>query len=133
MLPASRRCAALLALLTAVSLPAAAVAQQRCSQEVLKVRGTPVTIGYCVTGIPRNDGTGEVVVPVAASYAAPGASFGEQRELRFIAGERKSRILENLNLDRLGMTGVLHLTLVYAGEVVRVEGALLTPGAITIK
>ena len=133
MFSSSRRHVALLALLTAASLPAAAVAQQHCSQEVLKVRGTPVTIGYCVTGNPRNDGAGEVVVPVAATYSAPAASFGQQRDLRFIAGERNSRILESLNLDRLGMTGVLHLTLLYTGEVVRVEGALLTPGAITIK
>jgi hypothetical protein len=37
-------------------------------------------------------------------------------------------------LDEAGLTGqTLHLTLVYTSGLVRVDGALLTPGAITIK
>lgn len=124
---------ALLVLAAAATLPAAAGAQTRCTQEVLNVRGTPVTIGYCVIGVPRSDGADEVIVPVSASYASPGGSFNQRRDLHFVAGERTSRILESLHLDRIGLDGVLHLTLVYTGELVRVEGALLTPGAITIK
>ncbi|MEO6836332.1 MAG: hypothetical protein ABI231_10570 [Candidatus Tumulicola sp.] len=117
----------------ATVLSCAAAAQARCTQETLNVRGTPVTLGYCVAGPPRANGADEIVVPVSASYASPGGSFGRQRELHFVAGENASRILESLPLNRLGMTGVLHLTLVFAGGLVRVEGALLTPGGITIK
>lgn len=114
-------------------LPAAAAAQARCTQETLDVRGTPVTVAYCISGMPRSDGGGEVIVPVTAAYGSPGGSFNRQRELRFVAGENASRILESLHLNRIGLTGVLHLTLVYEGGLVRVEGALLTPGGITIK
>ena len=124
-------CLALVA--SATFLPHAAGAQARCSQETLDVRGVPVTIGYCIAGAARSDGSGEVVVPVAASYASPGGSFGRRRDLHFVAGQSASRILESLPLNRVGLSGVLHLTLVYTAGLVRVEGALLTPGGITIK
>ena len=72
-------------------------------------------------------------MPVSSSFAAPGGTFGRLRELRFVGGEGVSRILENVQLGRLGMPGVLHLTLVFAYGEVRVEGALLSPGGVTIK
>jgi hypothetical protein len=126
-----RRFALLLALAAAATV-APTAAQPRCTQETLAVRGTPVTIAYCIGGPARSDGD-EVIVPVSASYASPDGSFSLTRELHFVGGEGSSRILESLELSRIGMTGVLHLTLVYAGGMVRVEGALLTPGGITIK
>ena len=91
-----------------------------------------MTIVYCVVAPARFEGD-ELVVPVSSSYAAPGGNFGRLREFRFVGGEGVSRILENVQLGRLGMPGVLHLTLVFAAGEVRVEGALLTPGGITIK
>jgi hypothetical protein len=123
------------ALLAAASaLPVAAGAQQHCSQETLSVRGTPVTIGYCVASTPKSGAGEEILIPVQASYAAPGGSFAKAEDLRFISGESSSRVVENLRLTQLGLGAqTLHLTLVYAGGVVRIEGALLTPGAITVK
>jgi hypothetical protein len=112
---------------------APSAAQTGCTSQTLNVRGTPVTIGYCLRGAPHSDGAGEVVVPVTATYTAPGGGFSQSRDLHFIAGENVSRILDKLRLERLGMRGTLHLTLSYAGGVVRVDGALLTPGGITIK
>ena len=118
----------------AAALPVAASAQQRCSQETLSVRGTPVTIGYCIAAAPKTGAGEEILIPVQASYAAPGGSFGRAEDLRFIAGEGSSRVVENLRLGPLGLGAqTLHLTLVYSGGVVRIEGALLTPGAITVK
>lgn len=122
-----------LALAAAALLPVSAAAQARCSQELLTVQATPVTIGYCVEGTPRATASGEILVPIQATYSAPGGSFGRTKELHFIAGEGASRVLESLALKRLGLRGTLHLTLLYAGGLVRIEGALLTPGAITIK
>ncbi len=110
-----------------------AVAAPACTQETLDVRGTPVTIGYCISGAARSAGGDEIVVPTVASYGAPGGSFSRARQLHFVAGEGVSRVIENLELARLGLTGTLHLTLAYSGGLVHVEGALLTPGAITIK
>lgn len=121
-------------LAAAAALPVAVGAQQRCSQETLNVRGTPVTIGYCIAAAPRTGAGEEIFIPVQASYAAPGGSFERAEELRFISGEGSSRIVENLRLAPLGLGAqTLHLTLLYTGGIVRIEGALLTPGAITIK
>lgn len=127
----ARSIAVLLAVVA--SWPArAAAAPPGCTQETLPVRGTPVTVVYCVVAPPRYEGD-ELIVPVTSSFTAPGGSFGRQRELRFFGGEGASRLLDNVQLGRLGMAGVLHLTLVFAYGEVHVEGALLTPGAITIK
>ncbi len=122
----------IIAFFAASSLRAVSAAPQ-CTQETLTVEGRPVTIGYCITGALRSNGAEEVVVPVTASYAAAGTAFTRAIELHFIAGERVSRVLQSLDLTKLGLTGTLHLTLAYSKGLVRVEGALLTPGAITIK
>jgi hypothetical protein len=104
-----------------------------CTQETLDVRGTPVTIGYCVNGAPHSTAGDELIVPIVASYGAPGGSFSRSSDMHFVAGEGVSRIIESVDLTRLGMAGTLHLTLAYSDGRVRIEGALLTPGAITIK
>ena len=115
----------------AAGIPAGAATP--CTQETLTIEGTPVTIGYCVSGTPRPTGSEEVVVPVAATYSAPHGSVRRAIELHFIAGESVSRVIETLDLSALGLAGTLHLTLAYSRGLVQVEGALLTPGAITIK
>jgi hypothetical protein len=104
-----------------------------CSQQTLTVEGAAVTIGYCIDGPLRANGAAEVIVPVAATYSARGGSIRRSSELRFLAGEGVSRVLESLDLASLGLAGTLHLTLDYSHGLVQVEGALLTPGAITIK
>ncbi|MBV9720218.1 MAG: hypothetical protein JOZ77_12965 [Candidatus Eremiobacteraeota bacterium] len=104
-----------------------------CTQEILSIQATSVTIGYCVSGPARGNGAQEIIVPVTETYSAPGGMLRRSTELHFIDGEPVSRILENLDLAKVGLRGTLHLTLAYSGGLVRVEGALLTPGAITIK
>lgn len=92
-----------------------------------------MTLTYCLLGSARLDGTGEAIVPLQEAYSTGGRSFTRSVELHFVAGEATSRVIESVDLARLGLTGKLHLTLAYSGGLVRVEGALLTPGAITIK
>jgi hypothetical protein len=104
-----------------------------CTQETLTVEAAPVTIGYCIDGSLKANGAEEVIVPVAATYSAPGGTLRRSIELHFIAGEGVSRVIESLDLTKIGLTGTLHLTLAYSNGLVRLEGALLTPGAITIK
>ncbi|MBV8374631.1 MAG: hypothetical protein JO302_03900 [Candidatus Eremiobacteraeota bacterium] len=124
----------LMALSTLVAVWATGMAvAPGCTQETLSVRGTPVTIGYCVSGAPRSTDGDELIVPIVASYGAPGGSFSRSSEMHFVAGEGVSRVIESLDLSRLGMTGTLHLTLAYSEGRIRIEGALLTPGAITVK
>ncbi len=127
-----RRVLTVFIVLAATTVPAAAAATA-CTQETLSVEGAPVTIAYCITGALRSTGTEEVIVPVTASYSAPGGSLRRFSELHFMNGEGVSRVLESLDLAKLGLTGTLHLTLAYSHGLVQLEGALLTPGAITIK
>jgi len=110
---------------------AAASAQgQGCTRETLHVRGTPVTVGYCVLGgRTQNDGT----VQVSETYSSPRGSFSQTSSLGFIGGDQPSRIIEDVALEQLGLHGTLHLTLVRRDGKVLVEAAILTPGAITIK
>jgi hypothetical protein len=116
-----------------IALPLAASAQQRCTRETLEVQKTSVNIDYCISGAARTIAGGEVLLPVQATYSASSGSFSRALQLHFVAGENVSRVLEALDLSRLGLTGTLHLTLTYSGGLVHVEGALLTPGAIAIK
>jgi len=128
------RMPAMLVAMAALAAPLVSSAATPCTQETLTIRGTPVTIGYCIAGTPRRTGSEELIVPVAATYAARGGgSFARSEELHFLAGEGVSRVIEHLDLTKLGLSGTLHLTLAYAHSVVRIEGALLTPGAITVK
>jgi len=116
-------------LLAIVAATGSALGASPCTQETLSVEAAPVTIEYCVSA---TDGA-EVVIPVMATYSAPGGSVSRSVQLHFLAGEGISRMLLSLDLTRLGLTGTLHLTLAYSHGLVQVEGALLVPGAITIK
>jgi hypothetical protein len=124
---------ALALLIASAALAPGSADAAQCTVEPLTVEGTPVTISYCVTGAPRSTGTQEIIVPVVATYSAPARSLRRASELHFLAGEGVSRVLESLDLTQLGLRGTLHLTLAYVQGLVHVEGALLTPGAITIK
>lgn len=110
----------------------AALAATPCTQETLTVEAAPVSIAYCITAQPHPSGS-EELVPVSATYSAPGGTLRRTTELHFLAGEGVSRVLESLDLTKLGLTGTLHMTLTFSRGLVRLEGALLTPGAITIK
>jgi hypothetical protein len=121
-----------IAIAVAAIVTKAAVAATPCTQETLTVEGTPLAIAYCITGEPRSNGS-EEIVPVSATYSAPRGTFRRSAELHFLADEGVSRVLESLDLTKLGLTGTLHMTLAYSRGLVRLEGALLTPGAITIK
>ena len=113
--------------------PSVASAQSHCSRETLVVRGTPVTVAYCVNGEAERGSANDVVLNVEGTFSASGQSFSRTGTMKFIAGDGPSRVLENVDLNQLGLQGTLHLTLLYTGREVRVESAMLTPGALTIK
>ena len=113
--------------------PSVAGAQEHCSRETLTVRGTPVTIGYCITGEPSRLAGGGIALNVQSTYSAAGGSFSQQGSMSFIDGDAPSRVLQSVELGQLGLQGTLHLTLIYSKRLVRIESAMLTPGAVTIK
>ncbi|MDQ2663436.1 MAG: hypothetical protein M3Y18_05300 [Candidatus Eremiobacteraeota bacterium] len=105
----------------------------RCTHEKLLVRGQALQVTYCgghATGTPAGR---EMPLAVLETYATSRGSFSQNAALAFISGEDASRVIEDVALDRVGLTGILHLTLVLRGGMVHIESAILTPGAITIK
>jgi len=125
---------AFLVLALALSATGTAGAQAgRCTRETLAVKGLPVTVSYCVSAEASAASGHDLPVAVTESYSTSRGSFSQQNTLQFIAGESVSRVIEDIALAKLGLEGTLHLTLVYRGGLVRIESALLTPGAITIK
>jgi hypothetical protein len=127
--------AALLTTALAISLgsPATAQAAGRCTQETLRVHGAPVTASYCVTALGKAAPGHELPVRVAEAYRGPGGELTQEATLQFIAGEGSSRVIQDVALARLGLAGTLHLTLLLQGGLIRIDSALLTPGAVTIK
>jgi hypothetical protein len=124
-----------MAMALVVSLGAWASAQPagHCTRETLMVRGTPVTAAYCVAEMGKADTGRDLPVRVAETFSTPRTSYTQEATFRFIAGEEASRVIEDVALDRLGMEGTLHLTLLLHGGSVHIESAMLTPGAVTIK
>ena len=112
---------------------AAAQPANRCTHETLDVRGTPLTASYCVEVLGPAAPGRDLPVKVSESYSTPHGSWSQDATLSFIAGEDSSRVIQDLPLDRVGLQGTLHLTLVLHGGAVRIDSAMLTPGAVTIK
>jgi len=125
----------LFAMIVALSLAGSALAQpaSRCTHDTLAIRGESLAVTYCVTSVAHASAGDELRVGVLETYSAPHGTISQPVTLAFIAGEATSRVIEDLPLERLGMTGTLHLTLGLRGGLVRIESAILTPGAITIK
>lgn len=118
--------------IAAVAALGPAGAQDHCSHETVTVRGVPLSVGFCIAGAPV---TAHSVATVAleATYASKSSSFVQRSSVRFITGEGPARALESIDLRPLGINGTLHMTLLYSGNEVTMEHALLTPGAITVK
>lgn len=123
-----------LAAVLAASLGGSALAQPaaHCSRETLTVKGTPVQASICVAESGPANGH-DLPVRVDQTFTGPKGSVSMQSTLRFIAGEPDSRVLEDVPLDRLGLEGTLHLTLLLRSGGVRIDAAMLTPGAVTVK
>lgn len=124
-----------LAITLTLSLAGAAHAQPalRCTHDTLSIQGQAVAATYCVTSPGRAAPGQEFRVGVTETFIASRREISQPVSLAFIAGEANSRVIEDLPLERLRLTGTLHLTLGLRGGLVRIESAILTPGAITIR
>lgn len=124
-----------LATALALSLGTSAQAQPagRCTRETLNVRGTPLATMYCVQSLGTASPGRDLPVRLSESYSTPRGSWTQDVTLQFISGEESSRVIEDLPLDKVGLQGTLHLTLMLRGGQVHVDSAMLTPGAVTIK
>jgi hypothetical protein len=121
------------ALAISLGSPASAQPPSRCTHETLSVRGTPLVAAYCIDDMGSAPPGRDLPIRVSETYSTSHGSFTQQATLRFISGEQASRVIEDVVLDRLGLDGTLHLTLLLHAGLIHIDSAMLTPGAITIK
>jgi hypothetical protein len=120
-------------ILTGGRLPATAATPGPCSHDTLAVEGAPLTITLCAEphGPPKPDAP--LTVTTVESFATPRASFTRTAQLQFSAGDQASRTIDNVALLPLGIGKTLHMALRYQSGDVRLEHALLLPGAVPLK
>ena len=128
-----KRIALALLLLPVLGTGAFAQPAPGCTRETLLVRGTALSVTYCVPAGPAAKRGSEATYAVAETYGSARGSFSQTSDLSFIAGDDPSRVIEDVELARVGLSGTLHLTLVMRKNAIHIESAMLTPGAITIK
>jgi hypothetical protein len=106
-----------------------------CSQDVFTIDGRSVSVSLCAdeAGTHRSPDGRRIIVTVAESFATSGATFERSVALDFLAGAEFSRTIDDVPLDKLGIARTLHLTIGYRPGTVRLEHALLVPGAVALK
>lgn len=104
-----------------------------CTHETLNVKNTPVRITYCAPPARADPSGRTVVLALRETFSSSKGAFSQTSNLEFLAGDEPTRVIEDVALDRVGIEGTLHLTLVLRRGTVAIEGAILTPGAITLK
>ncbi len=126
---------ALLALATGLVSAAPSPAPSVCSNDVFTIDDRPVNVALCVPeSAPRRSADGKrLIVTVSETVSSRGATFNRDVSLDFLAGTDLSRTLDDVPLDKVGIGGTLHLTIGYRPSVIRLEHALLIPGAKALK
>jgi hypothetical protein len=114
---------------------APAPAVQPCSRDTFSIDGRAVNVSLCAddAAAHRSPDGHRIIVTIAESFAAAAASFQRSVTLDFLAGAELSRTIDDVPLDKLGIDRTLHLTIGYRPGTVRLEHALLVPGAIALK
>ena len=129
---------ALLTVMLALAWSGSAAAQTaNCSRDTLTIDGTPVDVTLCVpppeTG-RKGKGEGRPVsIQVSETFSAGGTSFTRSTALDFLERRETSRTIDDVPLQKLGISKSLHLTIGYRAGSVLLEHALLIPGAVPLK
>lgn len=117
-----------------VGAPLGASAQgSGCSHDLLHVAGAAVSVTLC-PGAERSAVPGNTEkIPLTGTFASGGKTFSRTVTLEFMKRHEASRSLDDVSLEPLGISKTLHLTIAYQAGTVRLDHALLIPGAVTLK
>jgi hypothetical protein len=126
---------AVLALGTILASASPAPTPSPCSNDTFPIDGRPVAVALCaVEGSAHRSTDGHrIVVTIAETLSSGPTSFTRDVTLDFLAGAEVSRTIDDVPLAKLGMERTLHLTIGYRSDSIRLEHALLVPGAIPLK
>jgi hypothetical protein len=125
----------LLAILLLSATPAPSPTPGPCSHDVFGIDGRSVNVELCAddAGAHRSPDGHRIIVTIGESFSAPPSSFERNVTLDFLAGAELSRTIDDVPLDKLGIDRTRHLTIGSRPGSVRLEHALLVPGAIALK
>ena len=125
-------CIALAVALAAFATSAApAFAAAGCSNDAFTVSGSALTVEICT---PATRPIGKSPVLAIATLTARGqATLVRRVSLDVISPNEASHTIDDAPLQSLGIAGTLHMTIGYKAGAVRLEHALLVPGAIALK
>jgi hypothetical protein len=115
----------------ALAAPASPQGSGRCTSETLAIDGQRVAATFCVTDSTAKPGKG-VRVTLSETLAGTGGSLKRASTLDFVVDD-PARAIDDIPLAQLGIKKTLHATFIYAAGNVRLEHALLVPGAVTVK
>jgi hypothetical protein len=118
-----------------------------CSGDVFTIDGHAVTISICPPaeealaprrreGRPAREAR-ETPEPrrlaLRETFSSGGESFSRSLPVELVDGSELSRTIDDVPLDKLGIARTIHLTIGYRLGTVRLEHALLVPGAIPLR
>ncbi len=132
MSPLTARVAALLAVAALVSTArSASAAGPGCSSDTFNVSGAPLSVEICAPA--ARPGVRAPVVATETLMARGGAAVVRRVSLDVVAADETSHTIDDAPLASIGIAGTLHMTIGYRAGIVRLEHALLVPGAIALK
>ncbi|MBV8601535.1 MAG: hypothetical protein JO359_08235 [Candidatus Eremiobacteraeota bacterium] len=111
---------------------ASAAGGDRCSVDNLPIDGQRVAATFCVVDAVAAGPNKPVRVTVSESLVGPGGNLSRTSSLDFVADD-PARAIDDIPLAVLGIKKTLHSTFLYSGGTVKLEHALLVPGAVTVK
>lgn len=119
---------ALVALATSVE-PASAASG--CSSDTFTIARAPLAVQIC---IPTSRPNAKAPLIATETLTARGeTSVIRKVALDVMSSAEASHTIDDAPLQPLGIAGTLHMTIGYRAGVVRLEHALLVPGAIALK
>ena len=131
MTPLSPRLALAIAVTATAASAAPAFAAAGCSSDAFIVSGSPLSVEICA---PATRLPGRAPLVATETLTARGqAPLVRKVALEVISPTEVSHTIDDAPLQSLGIAGTLHMTIGYKGGSVRLEHALLVPGAIALK
>ncbi|MDQ2857895.1 MAG: hypothetical protein M3R53_04480 [Candidatus Eremiobacteraeota bacterium] len=112
---------------------APSVAAASCSSDVFALDGGALAVELCArAAAPRGDGK-TAAVTLVESFNFRGRPSYVRRLTLDLDRSAESRTIDDVALAKLGIEKTLHLTIAYKPGSVRLEHALLIPGAVALK
>jgi len=128
-MPAGRASLVLLFALSLSSAPARAASP--CSADTFSIDSAALAVAVCPPATAPHLG-GKVTLTETLSVKGQ-PPLTRDFTLELLADSDSSRGIDDVPLQKLGIEKTLHLTLAYKAGAVRLEHALLVPGAIALK